>query len=469
MQKTIAIRTILFLYIIIFSNVVSGQSKPGYKLPAYEKFRLSNGLTIYLMEKHDVPVVSFSALIPAGAVYDGKEAGLASITAECLKCGTKSFSKKEIEDQFDFLGASLNSYGSTEFAGLSSRFASKDMDSILPMIKEMLVDAVFTDSEFEKEKTRTLIGLDQAKESPEAVINYYWNKFYYGNNVYGNVVSGTKTSLSPVTASDAREFYKNYYNPDGATIAIVGDFKTSSMKASLSKLFSGWKKLLPPGVSKNRMPGEVGGNRVLLVNKDDAKETTFIIGSKGITRNNPDYVASDVVNTFFGGRFTSWINDELRIKSGLTYGAGSSFRYNKSDGTFILSTHTANATTEAAIDKALEVIQRLHQQPLDNEILTSAKNYMIGLSPPRYQSTSQLAGLLNHMFWYGFDESYINNFEANVNAVSLNKAKEVIGKYFPNKNLQFVLIGKASEIRPIAEKYGKVTEVQLKDDIGAGL
>jgi predicted Zn-dependent peptidase len=93
---------------------------------------------------------------------------------------------------------------------------------------------------------------------------------------------------------------------------------------------------------------------------------------------------------------------------------------------------------------------------------------MIGMSPPGYQSTNQLAGLLVRMFWYGFDESYINNFEANVNAVTIAKANEVIAKYFPKDNLQFVLIGKAAEIKPIAEKYGKVTEVALKDDIGKG-
>jgi predicted Zn-dependent peptidase len=114
------------------------------------------------------------------------------------------------------------------------------------------------------------------------------------------------------------------------------------------------------------------------------------------------------------------------------------------------------------------VINQLQTQPLDDTTLTSAKNYMIGLFPPRFQSDEQLAGLLTSMFWYGYDESYINNFEANVNAVTITKAEDIVKKYFPKDNLQFVLIGKSSDIKTIASKYGAVTEVQIKDDIGKG-
>lgn len=450
------------------ANTIKAQTAPRYRLPHYEKVLLPNGLTLFLMEKHDVPVISIAAIVPAGAVNDGDKAGLAGLTGSCLKCGTKSFTKKEIEQQFDYLGATLNTYGFNDNSGLSARFATKDKEKILPVIKELLTDPVFPDEEFNKEKKLTLTGLDRAKESPGSVIRSYWNKFYYGKNVYGNVVSGTVSSVSPLTAVDARDFYKKYYTPEGAVISIVGDFNTAEMQAVLTKLFGQWKKIAAPEKVIYLPVAAPANARVLLVNKDDARETTFYIGSPGIERSNPDYLAVQVVNTFFGGKFTSWMNNELRIKSGLTYGANSFFDFNRKSGSFIISTHTANATTEATIDKAIEVINRLHTQRIDEETLNSAKNYMIGMSPPDFQSTGQLAGLLARMFWYGFDESYINNFEANVNAVTVTKANDIIAKYFPQKNLQFVLIGKASEIKPIAEKYGRVTVVELKSDIGKG-
>jgi predicted Zn-dependent peptidase len=237
------------------------------------------------------------------------------------------------------------------------------------------------------------------------------------------------------------------------------------MKAKLKSLFEGWAKGTPPA---NLASAPVASNkeaRVLLVNKADAKETTFIIGGPGVPRSHPDYVAMEVINTAFGGRFTSWLNDELRVNTGLTYGAGSSFTRLKNAGTFQISTFTATKNTEAAISKALEVVNKLHSAGLDEKTLTSAKNYVKGGFPPRYETSGQLAGLLTQMFWYGFDESFINNFQKNVDELTVPKAKEIVSKYFPKENLQFIMIGKADDIRTIAGKYGKVTEVQIKDEV----
>ena len=115
-------------------------------------------------------------------------------------------------------------------------------------------------------------------------------------------------------------------------------------------------------------------------------------------------------------------------------------------------------------DGSLEVINKLHKDGIDEKSLTSAKNYVKGQFPPRYETAGQLAGLLTQMFWYNFDESFINNFEKNVDGLTLEKANQIIAKYFPKDKLQFVLVGKSADIKKIAEKYGKVTEVQIKEE-----
>ena len=143
--------------------------------------------------------------------------------------------------------------------------------------------------------------------------------------------------------------------------------------------------------------------------------------------------------------------------------AGSGFIPQKNAGVFRISTHTANKNTEQAIDKALEVLNRLHEKGVDETTLTSAKNYIKGQFPPEYETAGQLADLLTDMFWYGFTEDYINNFEKNVDGLNVAKANQIVQQYFPKNNLQFVLIGKASEIRNIAAKYGKVKEVEIKE------
>jgi zinc protease len=452
--------------VIIVAFPLAAQTRPAaFKLPAYEKFVLPNGLTIYLMEQHEVPMINIAAILPAGAIYDAEKSGLASLTAECLQHGTKSYTKQAIEEELDFAGASLNTFASKESAGLSAKFASKDADKIFPIVKEVLLSPAFNPEEFDKEKKRTLVGLEQAKERPRQVIGGYWDKFIYGDHVYGNLVSGNTTTVGKLTVADLTAFYKANYIPNESSVAVVGDFNTKEMKIRLTNLFSEWKK---SSQSRQNLAAKAvsypSSARVLLVNKDDARETTFLIGGKGVNRNNPDYVSIEVINTVFGGRFTSWLNDKLRVNSGLTYGAGSRFSSLKNAGTFYISTFTATKTTEPTIDKALEVIDSLQKQGIDEATLASAKNYVKGQFPPRYETAGQLANLLTQMFWYGFNDSFINNFQENVDGLTVEKAKEIAAKYFPKDKLQFVLVGKSADIKKIAEKYGPVTEVQIKDD-----
>jgi len=146
----------------------------------------------------------------------------------------------------------------------------------------------------------------------------------------------------------------------------------------------------------------------------------------------------------------------------LTYGAFSAFTSYRHAGIFVIRSFTKTATTVKAIDLALKVLDRLHRQGIDQKTLSSAQNYMKGQFPPKYETPESLASLLTSMFFYHFDESFIDNFQENVDKVTVARAKEIISRYFPGNNLQFVLIGKSSEIREEIKKYGKITEKEIK-------
>ncbi len=450
--------TLLLLIVTAILLPVHAQNK--FKLPEYEKFKLENGLTVYLMEQHEVPLINVSAIFPAGAVYDKDQNGLASLTADGLLFGTKNYTKSQIDQTVDFYGASISTYASQEAAEVSSSFLKDDMEKILPIIKDVIVNPTFNKEEFDKRKERYLVELDQQKESPRSVIRSYFDKFIYGNNPYGNPVDGNKSSVSKLTAENLQKFYSDNYAPASSAIAVVGDFSTSEMKNKIENLFGAWHN---EGTEKKPISVDVdlNTNRVLLVDKDDSYETTFLIGGLGIKRSNPDYIDVQVVNTILGGRFTSWLNDELRVNSGLTYGARSSFIPNKNTGTFFISSFTKTATTTDAIDLALQVMDRLHKKGIDEATLSSAKNYMKGQFPPRYETSGSLANLLTSMYFYDFDESYINNFEKSVDEMTVDKASEIIKKYFPKENMQFVLIGKATALKDKVNKYGSVTEKEI--------
>ena len=149
-------------------------------------------------------------------------------------------SKTKLDEELDFIGATVNTFASKESAGLSAKFAVKDKDKVLDIIKELLTAPVFDTSEFTKEKKRVLVSLEQAKESPRSVIGSYFDKFLYGDHVYGNVVQGRVSTVSTIMAGDLKKFYAENYVPGGAAISVVGDFNAKEMKALITKLFSAW-------------------------------------------------------------------------------------------------------------------------------------------------------------------------------------------------------------------------------------
>ena len=452
---------ISFIYLVLLCSVSQAQ----FKLPEYKTFTLDNGLTVYIMEKKDVPLISFSAVFDGGVVKDIETSGLASFTAEALRFGTTNYSKVQIDSLFNFYGSNISTYASSDYSGLYVQFMKENTVTLLPIVKEIILSPSFPDIEIQKRKQRWVAEIDQAKESPRSVIGSYFNKDIFGDSPYGNPGRGTKSGIESISMEKVNEFYKTNYRPETSALAVVGDFNTLEMKNLIENYFGDWKnESLKMIIDFNIASKQFDNPSVYLINKSNATETTFLIGGFGITKNNPDQTQIDVINTILGGRFTSWLNDELRVNAGLTYGAASRFAQYKYAGTFFMFTFTQTQFTEEAIDLALETYNRLFEDGIDDETLQSAKNYVKGQFPPDYETMGSLSGFLTQKYVYGLDDSIINNFENEVNQLTLEKTNELIKKYFPKENLQFVMIGNANEIRDKVTKYGEVTEKSIDED-----
>lgn len=439
-------------------------SQSSFQFPAYEQLKLDNGLTLFLLPQHEVPLITVQATVRAGAVND-KLAGLSQLTSQALLLGAGGQSKAEIEQLVDFLGASLTSTGAVEGSALQANFMAKDTEQMLGLFKNVLTQPAFDPAEFDKLKARQIAAVAQAKESPRMVLDQYFNQLVFGAHPYGNPISGTAASLKGINQQQVKDFYQSYYQPANTAISIVGDFDSKAMKARLEKLFTGWqnsKSVQHADLTKALPKAEQA--KVLLVNKADAIETTFSIGGLGIKQDNPDYVGISVINTVLGGRFTSWLNDELRVNSGLTYGAGSGFDRYSASGTFTISSFTKTDSTKAAVDLALSTYQRLWDKGIDQATLDSAKAYVKGQFPPRFETNTALANLLGDMYLYGFNQDFINSFQTKVDQLTVAESKRLINSYFPKDKLQFVLIGKADAIKDIARGYGEVKQVEITAD-----
>ncbi len=193
----------------------------------------------------------------------------------------------------------------------------------------------------------------------------------YSETTYGNPVQGTRESVASLRVEDLKSFYAANYKPDASAIVVAGDFELRKMRSQIRKLFDDWQtadnELVAGAATSERMSTMTSQPKVLLVNKPDATETTFQIGSLGVSRNNEDFVAIQVINTILRGGFTSWLNDELRVNTGLTYGARSFFNPHKQTGSFAISSYTRNATTTEALDLTLKVLEKLHTEGPDEK------------------------------------------------------------------------------------------------------
>jgi predicted Zn-dependent peptidase len=351
-MKTIFNKLLIGVASTVLIGITSVANAADFTLPKYEKMVLKNGLTIYLMQQDEVPLVDVVAIVKAGAVSDTK-AGLAQVTASNLLLGTKSLDRQAFQEKLDFIGAQTSSSATLEYSVMSASLASKDIDTVLPILRDVLLNPAFDQVEFEQQKSRYLADLERQKESPRAKVGQFFNALLYGDHAYANSVSGTVDSVKTIELDDVKTFHKQWFTPRNSAVIVTGDIDPKSMTKKLKALFGEWEgeKVLANVSSTLPSPKEA---RVLLVNKSDATESTFLIGGPGIKRSNPDFVAVSVVNTILGGRFTSWLNDELRVNSGLTYGARSSFSSNKEGGSFAISTFTKTETTTDAIDLALK-------------------------------------------------------------------------------------------------------------------
>lgn len=446
-----------FCWVLLLSSVALAD----FKIPQYETFTLDNGLQVYLMRQDEVPLVSVQLAVKAGAVLDGKSYGLASLTGDALKFGAAELSKLQLEDKLAFYGAEYSASVAPELSSLSVSFAKKDVEEIFPLFTDIALQPNFNAVEFKKHKKRLLSQLEQQRESPRNIIGDVFENFYYQGHPYGNPLQGDQASVAKLDLAAVNGFYKKYYAPNNSALIVVGDIDVRKWKARVKSSFGQWK-------GKAEAVAELGpitvanAARVLLINKGDASETTFRIGGPGVPVTHKDRVAIRLINTILGARFTSWLNDALRVNSGLTYGARSRFVSQSMGGSFYISTFTKNETTFEAIDLALKTYERLWEQGIDAKTLASAKSYVKGLFPPRYETSDQLADLLANNWALGLDDSVINDFETQVDALDVAEINRIAKSTFPKDNLQFVLIGKAEELREKSKEYGRVEEREIK-------
>jgi len=437
----------------------------GVRLPEFERVTLDNGVELALMPKRDTPLVAMNVVVRGGLLADapGRE-GTAALLAELMQKGAGARDGAAFAEAIESVGGQLTIDAGAESLSLGASFLARDLGLMIELASDALLRPRLNATEFDKVRERAIQSIAAAKDAdPRALVGQYGNAWLFRGHPYGRPVGGSEESLAMVTLEDLKRHYEAQVRGDRLIIAVVGDFDTADLRRRLESAFGSLGRAAAAAPVATRAP-TVEGRRVLLVDKPGATQTYFWLGNVGASRTDPERTAQAVVNTVFGGRFTSMLNTELRIKSGLTYGARSAFDRLAEPGAFSITSFTATESTVQALDLALATLDRLHAEGIDAATLESARSYMLGQFPPSIETNGALAARLTDLLMYGLGRDDVDEFAARVGAVDGAAAKRVIGQSFPlSRNLAIVLVGDAARIREQVGKYGPVTEMKITD------
>jgi predicted Zn-dependent peptidase len=443
------------------------------KLPQYTKETLPNGAVIAMMPRVGVPLVHFRVLIKGGVESDPPEmAGLASVTFGLLRRGTTKRSAEQFAEELDFLGGTFGASGQGGRGGggggglesataISSEFLSKDFDAGLDLLSDAILHPAFTESEVRKELARRVDGAKSTKDNAQASISSYFRAAFFGPaHPYGHPPD--EMTYARIGRKDIVDYHAKFYCGKNMLVVVTGDFDLAAAKAKLAQVFGA----APAGTAYEwgKAPALARRGQILLIDKPDATQTYFEIAQPGIDNKNPDRTTLEIINTLFGGRFTSMLNDAMRVNSGLTYGASSQLEQNRLPGAIVISTYTKTDSTTQAIDMALDVLKRLNEEGITAEQLESAKAYVKGLYPTRWLETmDQLAALIGEIELYGLGRDEVDGYFARIDSITLDQANATIKKYYQTADLTFVILGAADKIREQVKKYDPhATEVSIR-------
>lgn len=448
------------------ASASAATGSPGaVRLPEFERVTLGNGAELALMPKRDTPLVAMHVVVRGGSLADapGRE-GTAALLTELMQKGAGARDGAQFAEAIESVGGELAIAAGAESLSLGASFLARDLGLMIELASDALLRPRLAAAEFEKVRERAIQSIAAAKDAdPRALVGEYGDAWLFRGHPYGRPVGGSEESLATVTLDDLKRHYEAQVRGDRLIIAVVGDFDVADVRRRLEAAFGSLGRAEAKAPAATRAPA-IEGRRVLLVDKPGAAQTYFWLGNVGASRTDPERTAQAVVNTVFGGRFTSMLNTELRIKSGLTYGARSSFDRLAEPGAFDITSFTATESTVQAIDLALATLDRLHAEGMDAATLESARTYLLGQFPPTIETNGALAGRLTDLLMYGLGPEDVNEFAARVTAVDAAAAKRTVGQAFPqSRNLAIVLIGDAARIREQASKYGPVTEMKITD------
>jgi zinc protease len=427
---------------------------------------LPNGLRVIVVERRESPLVSAQLIIKNGGEVDPPElAGLADMTANLLTKGTQTRDATQIAQQIESLGASLNSDARWDSSSTNLSVMSSKVAQAMEILADVVRRPTFKSEEVERLRQQYLDNVTLALGDPGSIARLVAARVVFGDSPYGHPISGTTESLTRITAADIAKMHGRYYRPDNAILIIGGDIGAKDGFALATKYFGDWQKPATPlpEVSAAMESASSKSGRIVVIDKPDAGQAAVYLARAGINRKDPDYFSGIVSNSVLNG-YSGRLNQEIRIKRGLSYGAGSALEARRDVGPFLASAQTKNESGAQVADLLLGEIGRLSSSPPADVELTPRKAVLIGNFSRNLETASGLVGQVGALAFHGLSLDEINRYINNVQAISAEDIKKFASKTLDAKTSNIIIVGNAKAFLPeLQKKYPNVEVISMSD------
>lgn len=462
-QKSMIMKKI-FLFCIIISPLFSGAQakldrshppKPGpapvIKVGKPAAFTLDNGLKVFVVRNTKLPRVSATLTIERDAVLEGDKAGMISMAGELFRRGTTKMNKATLDEEIDFLGATVNASARSVNA-----FSLKDnFTKVFELMADIALRPSFPGDELEKIRKQELSGLAQNRENANAIAANVVSRVVYGKaHPYGEVE--TEETVKKVTIEDIMDYYQTYWKPNIAYLIFVGDITVEEARKLSMENFGKWERGQVPDPVFN-IPAPPAKTFIALVDRPSSVQSVInMVTPVQLKPGSADAIPSSVMNNILGNGSSGRLYKNLREKHGFTYGAYSQLKSDKLVGNFTASSSVRNEKTDSAIGQMLFEFNRIRTEMVKNEDLMQTKNEMSGSFARSLESPATIANFALNVARYQLPEDYYQNYLKKLNATDNVTIKTMADKYIRPGNLNIVIVGNAKEVAPGLDKYGEV-------------
>ncbi len=438
---------------------------PSLKLPAPVRTKLSNGLEVVLVERHNAPVVDFTLITDVGFAADNQaKPGTARLAMLMLQEGTKSLSSLEIAERAESLGATIGMGSSLDRSYLGMNALSGRLSESLDLYADVLLNPTFPDKELERLRGQTLAQIQQEKAQPQGIINRLAPKLLFGEgHPYANPASGlgTEEVVANLKGAELAAFYKQWVRPDNSMLLVVGDTTLDAVKPLLEQRFGGWRAASGEKPAKNiatvALPEKP---RVFLIDRPGAEQSQIVAITVGPTRADPDHIRFVALDTMLGGNFTSRLNLNLREDKRWSYGAGSRMTAAVGQGTFRAGGGVqTDKTAESMVEIRKELREILTTRKPEEAELKFAKDSIAIALPGNNETSDEIANSYGEILTYGLKDDYWNTFVGDLTALTPADVNASASKLVKPDALTWVVVGDLSKIeKPVrALNFGEVT------------